>query len=90
MQDDILMINLLVNLGAKLEGKSGCLQFTALHAASLANSSKACKALIDLGANPLSNDTKKSTPFHIASRLKCKEVLEILTKETISCGADRI
>lgn len=78
MHDDPPMIRTLISFGANLDGRSGALEFSALHAASFGNACKSCQALIDLGAELFLNDKNRCTAIHIASRLRHMEVVKIL------------
>jgi ankyrin repeat protein len=78
MKNDVSTIQGLVILGSKIEGKSGFLEFTALHAAVFGDAHNACRELLELGADPLCRSKNWSTPMNIAIRMNCKEIKEIL------------
>lgn len=80
MKDDVVMIHALLIFNAKLDGKSGYLELTALHASVYGDARNACRELLKLGADPFIRSKNWSTPMNIAVRMNCKEILKILSE----------
>lgn len=78
MKNDTNTVDSLITLGSKIEGKSGPLEFTALHASILGHCFDTFKLLLELGANPFCQNRNLTTPLHLSTRMECIEIRKIL------------